>query len=282
MRPSITGTATSPWARCAATAASVASASKRRCSTAVPPSSWPRARWPKPQEWNSGAAITLTSPDRIGSTDSSASPGAISARCLQANTPLGVPVVPEVRIIVRPGRSGRGGSPGSPELASSSSVGRSDGPSCPATNPTMSGSAPSRTVLELFVVHHGDHALGARVRRASLGSREPSVERDRIGTELGERRDRLDEAGVVPTQHAYLRPRRHPPCRMRRPARCCACAAPCRCNTPRSSNDRRAFRIPRGVGRVLTGKGRPVIPQRTAPSAHAGLVAGRPQEPRTA
>ena len=78
---------------------------------------------------------------------------------------------------------------------------------------------------ELFVVHHGNHTLALEYV-AQLGGREPSVERDRIGTELGKHHDRLDEAGVVPTQHAYLRPHAHAAPETRWPTRCCAGAAP--------------------------------------------------------
>ena len=133
---------------------------------------------------------------------------------------------------------------------------------------------------ELLVVHHGDHAL-ALEDVAQLGSGKAGVERDRIGTELGECRDRLNETGVVPTQHADLRPRAH----TARPKRVgLRVTAPVQLRVGEHDplvDDRRALRIPRGVGREATGKGRPVIPQRT-PECPRPVRSRRPQEPRTA
>ena len=63
---------------------------------------------PRPHEWNSGAAITVTSPWRYGirSSIDTAGPAPV---CWARGAPLGVPVVPEVRITVRPTAAGPGG-----------------------------------------------------------------------------------------------------------------------------------------------------------------------------
>ena len=58
-----------------------------------------------PQEWNSGAAITVRPRARIGIASSTASAGAIELGWLRC-APFGVPVVPLVRITVRPGAGG--------------------------------------------------------------------------------------------------------------------------------------------------------------------------------
>ena len=61
MRWIITGTTARTWARCSWIARSVASGSKRRRRTRVAAVGRPIAKWKKPQEWKSGAAITIVS-----------------------------------------------------------------------------------------------------------------------------------------------------------------------------------------------------------------------------
>ena len=113
MRCSITGTTTSADARCSAVAASVCSGSKRRRSTSVEPNRIPSTKCAKPQAWNSGAAIIVTSPSCSGIFESSAAAGSTEVGDWRV-APFGVPVVPEVRITVRPGSPGGTGSDGSP------------------------------------------------------------------------------------------------------------------------------------------------------------------------
>ena len=64
-------------------------------------------KWPNPQEWNIGAAITVVSRARSGILEKRDAAGSIESGCLRA-APFGVPVVPEVRITTRP--FSRGGS----------------------------------------------------------------------------------------------------------------------------------------------------------------------------
>jgi hypothetical protein len=85
--------------------ASVASGSKRRRSTIVEPSGRLSTKCAMPQEWKSGAAITVRPRARIGIASSTASAGAIELGWLRC-APFGVPVVPLVRITVRPGAGG--------------------------------------------------------------------------------------------------------------------------------------------------------------------------------
>ena len=59
-------------------------------------------KWAKPHEWNMGAAMTVVSAIRMGIRPSSASPDEIASPCRSRWAPLGVPVVPEVRIVAAP------------------------------------------------------------------------------------------------------------------------------------------------------------------------------------
>ena len=65
----------------------------------------PSARWAKPHVWNSGAAMWVRQPYRSGSRDSIDTAASMPASLRGA--PLGVPVVPEVRITIRVWWSGR-------------------------------------------------------------------------------------------------------------------------------------------------------------------------------
>ena len=59
----------------------------------------------KPQEWNSGAAIIVFSRALSGITDEQRRDRVEFFGC-EREAPFGVPVVPEVRIVARPGASG--------------------------------------------------------------------------------------------------------------------------------------------------------------------------------
>ena len=106
MRCSITGMTTSDshWLLLD-DAAGTSSGSKRRRSTTVEPSSIESAKWAKPHVWNSGAAMWVRHPNCSGIRDSSDTAAGIPASLRGA--PLGVPVVPDVRITIR--RVPRGG-----------------------------------------------------------------------------------------------------------------------------------------------------------------------------
>ena len=102
MRWIITGTTTSAVHSCCAVSDSVASGSNLRRRTSVEDSAMPSVKCTKPQEWNRGAAIIVVSRALSGILDSSAAAGS-SVSGWAREAPFGVPVVPEVRIVVRPG-----------------------------------------------------------------------------------------------------------------------------------------------------------------------------------
>ena len=112
------------WTLCWAAADSVCSGSNLRWSTIVDESSIPNVKWVKPQEWNRGAAIRVFSRAFSGILSSIAAAGRTDVGWLR-DAPLGVPVVPDVRIVARYSFSGGIGSPGSPSSISCSSVGSS-------------------------------------------------------------------------------------------------------------------------------------------------------------
>ena len=97
----------------------------------------PMVKCAKPHAWNSGAAIIVTSLACSGIFDSSAAAGSSDVGDWR-EAPLGVPVVPEVRITVLLGSEGGTGSDGSPRAirCSSESVtcGTSPLPSPPSTS----------------------------------------------------------------------------------------------------------------------------------------------------
>ena len=78
------------------------SGSNVRRSTTVEPSSIDSARCAKPQVWNSGAATWVRQPYFSGIRESSETAASIPASLRGA--PFGVPVVPDVRITMRPCR----------------------------------------------------------------------------------------------------------------------------------------------------------------------------------
>jgi hypothetical protein len=106
MRWIMTGTTTSAVHSCWAVSESVASGSNLRLSTTVEASAMPSVKCTKPQEWNIGAAIIVRSRALSGIMASSAAAGSSERGC-EREAPLGVPVVPEVRMIALP-RSGGG------------------------------------------------------------------------------------------------------------------------------------------------------------------------------
>ena len=93
IRISITGTRISAVHSCWAVADSVSSGSNLRRSTSAEPSPMPPARCPKPQAWNSGAAIMVRSSVRSGIFENIAAIGPSELGVLRA-APFGVPVVP--------------------------------------------------------------------------------------------------------------------------------------------------------------------------------------------
>src|SRR5918996_3994725 len=93
----------------------------------------PSEKWANPQEWKSGAAMWVTWRALSGIFESSDTTGSIDCG-LAREAPLGDPVVPLVRIVARPSRSGGTTFEGSPAAISSSRVGSSQlGESCQAT-----------------------------------------------------------------------------------------------------------------------------------------------------
>ncbi len=122
MRWSITGTTIRASARCSEITRSVCSGSNRRVRTSVDASGVERNMWAKPQAWKSGAAIIVVPSAWSGIRDSSPAAGA-SDPGLERFAPFGGPVVPEVRITVRPGSDGGGGLLWSLEAITSSSEG---------------------------------------------------------------------------------------------------------------------------------------------------------------
>ena len=107
---------------CSATVSRQPSGSNLRRSTTVDSSSIASARWAKPQVWNSGAAMWQVQPRRSGIRDSSET--AASTPASLRGAPFGVPVVPEVRMMIRLGFSGCGScAADEPFSISSSTVG---------------------------------------------------------------------------------------------------------------------------------------------------------------
>ena len=66
------------------------------------------ASWPKPQAWNIGAATTVVSSARHGIRSSIAASASVPPPP-ERRAPFGVPVVPEVSRMIRPGRPACGG-----------------------------------------------------------------------------------------------------------------------------------------------------------------------------
>ena len=186
----------------------------------------PSARWAKPQVWNSGAAMWVRQPvaqrhprqQRDRRVDAG----------LVARAPLGVPVVPEVRITIRAWRSGglRGRLVGRRDQ-------RLEGPGVVVVESVHASTRSRRRRLgeqagELLVVdHHG--GLLALEHVDQLRSGEGGVEVEQVGAELGDRDRGVDEAAVVAAHHRDpSRPRRRRARPARRRARWSA-----RCSSPK-------------------------------------------------
>ena len=97
----ITGTTISAVHSCRAVSESVASGSNLRLRTSVDERLMPSVKCTKPQEWNIGAAIIVFSRAFSGIIASRAAAGSSDRGC-EREAPLGVPVVPEVRMIALP------------------------------------------------------------------------------------------------------------------------------------------------------------------------------------
>ena len=121
IRESITGTTTIAVARCSSRLSSVTSGSNRRRTTSVEPRPTPTIACMNPSAWNIGTHSSVTSRARNG-TLLSRPPISDSERGSERGAPLGVPVVPLVRIVIRGHASGLGGARRSPPSISASSV----------------------------------------------------------------------------------------------------------------------------------------------------------------
>ena len=153
IRCSITGITTIDWQRSSCAVRSAVAGSKERRSTTVEPSSIASARCAKPQVWKSGAAMCVRHPARSGIRESSETAASMPASLRGA--PLGVPVVPEVRITMRAWRSGGCRSPSSYADTSCSSVSGPSGPPSPSVQASTRRStwASGEQAGELLVVH---------------------------------------------------------------------------------------------------------------------------------
>ncbi len=158
-----------------------------------------RARWAKPQVWNSGAAMWVRQPYFRGIEESSDT--AASRPASLRGAPFGVPVVPEVRMMIRPCRSGGVRSRESWDSISDSSVATSPGaPAAPSSSVqpiTRDGHVGVGDQSgELLVVD--DHlGLVALEHLDELGAGEGRVEVDRVGAQLGHGDAGVDEPAVV-------------------------------------------------------------------------------------
>ena len=144
----ITGITTSESHRSSSRVRRHPSGSNLRRSTMVEPSSIASARWAKPQVWNSGAAMCVRQPWRRGILLSRET--AASTPASLRGAPLGVPVVPDVRITIRPCRVGASRSLSSWAVSTDSRVCASPMPSSSlstqATTRFSTSAAASRSV----------------------------------------------------------------------------------------------------------------------------------------
>ena len=99
MRDSITGTTTIAVTLFFSMSASTVGGLKRRRSTSVEPSIIAMVACRKPSAWNIGAGSDVTSPALNGTWDSTPPIGASDGGVLRL-APLGVPVVPLVRMMI--------------------------------------------------------------------------------------------------------------------------------------------------------------------------------------
>ena len=197
MRWSITGTTTSAVQPCCAIALSVSSGSNLRRMTSVVLSAMPSVKCAKPQEWNIGAASIVCSRARSGIMLNSAAAGS-SDSGWRRWAPLGLPVVPLVRMTTRPFWDGGSRSVVSPSRMRSSRRGSSAGlvGVVPRDEPRAAPARVVDEVLELGVVDDRRRLLAL----GDLGDLRPGergVEVQGVGAELRQRDRRVDEAAVV-------------------------------------------------------------------------------------
>ena len=95
----MTGTTTIAVTLCVSMSASTVAGLNRRRSTSVEPSIIAMVACRKPSAWNIGAGNDVTSPDLNGTCDSTPPIGASDGGVLRL-APLGVPVVPLVRMMI--------------------------------------------------------------------------------------------------------------------------------------------------------------------------------------
>ena len=161
------------------------------------------AKCAKPHWWNSGGATSTFSRPRSGIEERIATAAPMPGEPREA--PFGVPVVPEVRIVWRPSRLRRHGrarvAPLDQLLERGSSL-SSCSSSAHATKPRRRYSASLRQLGELRVVDDRARLL-ALDHLGQLRAGERGVEQHRVGAELGERDQRLDDPAVVAAHHGH-------------------------------------------------------------------------------
>ena len=240
----------------------------------------PSTRCANPQEWNSGAAMSVRPRARSGITASSAAAGSIVAGWWR-RAPRGVPVVPLVRMTIRPESAGGSRSAGSPSrepVDARHAAPRALRPLGPRDVALAAARPPRRAAGELLVVDDRARHL-PRADRRDLGRGERRVEKEDVGAELRARDGRLDEAAVVATQD------RHDVAGLEAvgsPARSRARWSGGAGRRTSAIRARRRARAPRGSGWPTRRSPRPVSgPSGAAPSARArrrpGARAGRPR-----
>ena len=134
------GTIASAVARVSAIFSSVAAGSNLRRRTNVDDSIRPMLNWRKPQAWKSGAAKKVGSRECSGIRERIATIGSIGSGWPR-EAPFGVPVLPEVSSVIRPGPSGAGTSESSPFWIRCSIESSPGSPSCHATQRRRSPAA---------------------------------------------------------------------------------------------------------------------------------------------
>ncbi len=197
MRCIITGTTTSASALLCAISRSDSSGSNLRVSTIVVPSSRPRLKWAKPHEWNSGAAMCDVARYCSGILDRNEVAGS-SVSGEPRLAPFGVPVVPEVRMIILPVFSGGTGCSVGPVLDQLLERGVLD--RVGIVDPAHEALAPRAGVLEQvgeLLVEHDRHRLLALDHLGDLRARERGVQVQAVGAQLGVGHGGLHEAAVV-------------------------------------------------------------------------------------
>ena len=286
MRRSITGTATKTSARCRAIRASERSGSKCRSSTIVSPSNKLVVALANPHAWKHGAAMTIFSCARYGSRSSNAiaAPGCGAPA---TSAPLGGPVVPDVKMMIRPSRAGRSnGGPSAWRRARSSRVRvacSEELDSSVQASRRASVAGRRRDRGELVVVHENDRPLPLH-HFAHLRCREPSVEVQRVRAELRQRAGDLEEVAVVAAQDGNGVAGAHAGFDEPARDRVAACVELGEAHRPALVDERRLSAVARRAHREDRGEPRAPVPNRVAPCAirdravrdAAGRSAGAP------